>query len=92
MYVIKEVINNRNEIDPASGEEIVNLGPVYYLDYNIILIDTLPYFYYHKQEFFCFTGYPLNNILPYFVNLQLVIEEMEEMINADLFEKKESSS
>lgn len=70
VYVIKEVIINSNEVDPISGEEIIDLGPVFYLDYNIILIDTIPNFYYHKQEYFCFTGYPQNNNLPYFVNLQ----------------------
>ena len=68
----------------------------FYLDYNIILFDSMPEIYYHKKRFFCLPGMEQENkALPYFRNLKPDyflninnLNEIKETILADTVRPK----
>lgn len=64
-FIIKKGDTNRIRIDSVTGDTI-DFMRVFYFDYNIILIDTVPSVYYHKGFSYCDASYPFNNILPFY--------------------------
>ena len=68
----------------------------FYLDYNIILFDSIQEIYYHKKRFLCLTGMERENKkLPYYRNLKPEyflkinnINEIKEVILADTIKPK----
>ena len=65
----------------------------FYLDYNIILIDTLSSVYFHKKKFLCLSGQEnLNRSFPFFINLKPKFMEKSqtiEMVLKRVLENKE---
>ena len=66
IFIIKDK-QNKSNIDSPSSEIIVNT--VFYLDYNIILFDSLPTCFIHKKRFVCHELVE-NNYLPLFEYLK----------------------
>lgn len=88
-FIIKKGDTNRIRIDSVTGDTIEFMR-VFYFDYNIILIDSVPDVYYHKDFFHCYTDYPLNNILPFYAFMDVddfykcaSAKEMEDIILKD---------
>ena len=69
VFIIKHF--DQNESFQSSLADTLQMYRIeYYLDYNIILIDTISDIYYHKKRFYCLTGLEMRNNLPFFRNLQ----------------------
>lgn len=80
IYIIKSLDTNKicNDTNTLTVVE-------FYLDYNIIIVDSLKDIYYHKKRFYCLYGRDSFVKLPYFRNLQpeyfLKRKKIDEIIN-----------
>lgn len=61
-YVIQAATQDQNS---ASSSGTIRFR-IFYFDYNIILIDSIPEIYYHGKRFYCKTGAEPNNQMPFF--------------------------
>ncbi len=90
IYIIKS-LDTKKEYNDTNTLTIVE----FYLDYNILLVDSLKDIYYHKKRFYCLYGRDSFVRLPYFRNLQpeyfkksKIVEEVINLILRDSIRPK----